>query len=253
MYPLFCTETTTPPQPSAPFFQVGDTIYKNGDSISFDDFGEGDDALMCMTPYQECCQSQRRGEFYYPDGSIVNIRAMGQSLYRNRGIPLIRLNHRESITPHPPAGTYRCDIPDASGQITSVYITITHGSVSTPSIKPPTTIPTTAAPARPYFQMGQVTYQDGAQLSLRMIGEEDNALKCVTQYQACCKDEKVGEFYDPRGSLVPVKAANEAWYRNRAQGYIRLNRRGTGQPGQYCCEVPDISGASTRICITLTA
>ena len=235
---------------------MGDTKYEDGDTISFDDFGEGDNALLCKTPYEQCCQSSKAGEFYYPSGSIVNIRAMRESLYRNRGPSLIRLNYVTSITPRPPAGTYKCEIPDANGQTTNIYIHIVHGSVSTPSAKPVATTPTTEAPVRPYFQMGQVKYQDGAQLSLQSIGEGDSALKCVTQYTACCRDEKAGEFYDPQGTLVPVNAFGAAWYRNRADGYIRLNRRGIGQSeqaGRYCCEIPDVSGTATRICITLTA
>ena len=85
---------------------------------------------MCMTQNEQCCQSQKAGEFYYPDGSIVNVRAARESLYRNRGDSFIRLNHVESISPSPPAGTYKCEIPDINGQTTNIFINIVHESTT---------------------------------------------------------------------------------------------------------------------------
>ena len=45
----------------------------------------------------------------------------GQGFYRNRGDQLIRLNRRQGATS--PTGRYRCEIPDASGEIQNLYIT----------------------------------------------------------------------------------------------------------------------------------
>ena len=59
--------------------------------VLISDIGEEDDALFCMTEYENCCKNPD-GEFYYPDSSKVRIRASGDSLYRNRGDQLIRLN-----------------------------------------------------------------------------------------------------------------------------------------------------------------
>ncbi len=88
------------------------------------DIGEADNALLCVTEYEDCCNAQTTvaGEFYYPDESPVKVRASGDSLYRNRGDQLIRLNRRNGATS--PLGRYRCDIPDATGTTKSVFINI---------------------------------------------------------------------------------------------------------------------------------
>ncbi len=92
--------------------------------MKISDIGEGDDALLCVTDSTDCCTAATTlaGEFYYPDGSVVGVRASGDSLYRNRGDQFIRLNRRGDVTS--PLGRYRCDIPDASGATRSIYINI---------------------------------------------------------------------------------------------------------------------------------
>ncbi len=85
------------------------------------DIGEGDDALLCVTDNTECCRTGADGEFFYPDGTAVGFSSIN-SIYRNRGEQLIRLNRRNGATS--PLGRYRCAIPDASGVTRSVLITI---------------------------------------------------------------------------------------------------------------------------------
>ena len=97
--------------------------YVDGDTVLITDIGEGDDdALLCVTDSTNCCASQTIGEFFYPDGSIVDVRGSGDSLYRNRGDGFIRLNRRNNALS--PLGRYRCSIPDSSGVFQSIYINI---------------------------------------------------------------------------------------------------------------------------------
>ena len=97
--------------------------YVDGDTVLITDIGEGDDAaLLCVTDREDCCIYQFMGQFYYPDGSTVNVRGSGDSLYRNRGDGLIRLNRRNNVLS--PLGRYRCDIPDSRGVVQSIYINI---------------------------------------------------------------------------------------------------------------------------------
>ena len=88
------------------------------------DIGEGDTAaLLCVTDRDGCCGAPSPvGEFYYPDGSMVNIRASGDSLYRNRGNGFIRLNRRNNVLS--PLGRYRCAIPDSNGVMQNIYVNI---------------------------------------------------------------------------------------------------------------------------------
>ncbi len=88
------------------------------------DIGEGDDALLCMTDNTECCDSPDEGEFFYPDDTAVGF-FVSNSLYRNRGEQVVRLNRRNGATS--PLGRYRCAIPDASGVTRSVYVNIAAG------------------------------------------------------------------------------------------------------------------------------
>ena len=103
------------------FFHQGQ-VYLNNSVISLHLIGENEDALLCRTDRVECCGTlpNRFGEFYYPSGVQVPIRIHGQGFYRNRGEREIRLHRREGVTT--PAGRFRCQIPDAGGDLQTVYI-----------------------------------------------------------------------------------------------------------------------------------
>ena len=109
-------------------FTLRGRTYLDGDTVLITEIGEGDDAaLLCVTDNTNCCASQTIGEFYYPDGSVVNVRGSGDSLYRNRGDGFIRLNRRNNALS--PLGKYRCNIPDSSGVFQNIYIDIIGKSV----------------------------------------------------------------------------------------------------------------------------
>ena len=103
--------------------------YLNNTIVRMTDIGEGDDAaLLCVTDSTNCCGDPYFvGEFFYPDGSVVNVRASGYSLYRNRGDGFIRLNRRNNALS--PLGRYRCSIPDSSGVFQNIFIDIICKSV----------------------------------------------------------------------------------------------------------------------------
>ena len=103
-------------------FSLRGKTYINNDTVLITDIGEDAAALLCVTDREDCCKTTMTGEFYYPDGNIVMVRASSDSLYRNRGVGLIRLNRRNGATS--PLGRYRCEIPDSHGVIRSIYINI---------------------------------------------------------------------------------------------------------------------------------
>ena len=105
-------------------FTLRGRTYINNDTVLITDIGEEDTAaLLCVTDSTECCGSPSPvGEFYYPDGSMVTVRASGDSLYRNRGDGFIRLNRRNDALS--PLGKYRCNIPDSNGVTQNIYVNI---------------------------------------------------------------------------------------------------------------------------------
>ena len=104
---------------------LGDRTYLNNTIVLITDIGEGDNALLCMTDSPDCCKppngNTRQGEFYYPDNSAVGY-SFTNSLYRNRGPQVVRLNRRNNALS--PTGVYRCQIPDSIGIMQNIYITI---------------------------------------------------------------------------------------------------------------------------------
>ena len=102
-------------------FTLRGQTYLNNSFVLIHDIGEGDDALLCMTDRSDCCRKPN-GEFYYPDSSAVGF-SDTNSLYRNRGPQVVRLNRRNDVLS--PTGIYRCNIPDSSGINQNIYINIT--------------------------------------------------------------------------------------------------------------------------------
>ena len=90
--------------------------------MSIESIGEGENALFCRTNHAECCRASRSGEFFYPNGTMVPIRRAGHGFYRDRGKEEVRLHRMEGTVL--PIGKFRCEIPDESGEMQSLYITL---------------------------------------------------------------------------------------------------------------------------------
>ena len=102
-------------------FMLGGKTYLNNTIVLMSDIGEDNDALLCMTDRSDCCDGSRVGEFYYPDNTAVGFSSTN-SLYRNRGPQVVRLNRRGNALS--PTGVYRCQIPDSIGRMQNIYINI---------------------------------------------------------------------------------------------------------------------------------
>ena len=105
----------------------------------------------------------------------------------------------------------------------------------------------------PFFQLGETILQSDSTINLMDIGEGVDALKCVTSYNDCCKQQKKGEYYYPDTTPVGVRKSLQGMYRNRAEGYIKLNRRANRIPpvGRYSCVIPDKDGNLKAIFINI--
>ena len=61
------------------------------------------------------------GEWYFPNnGSAVRREGDGDSIYRNRGLSIVRLNRRNSAMI--PTGMFRCEIPDTSANDQNLFV-----------------------------------------------------------------------------------------------------------------------------------
>ena len=118
-----CPTVTCPPTQSSSgvALSLGDQSYPNNSIILFEDIGEAANALLCTTDKVDCCRggSNVGGAWYYPSGRQV----IGSTdIYRSRGTQLVRLSRRNDA--QSPRGTYRCEIPDASGITQNLFVTI---------------------------------------------------------------------------------------------------------------------------------
>ena len=86
-------------------------------------------SLTCHTDLTKCCRNVdtegqgRRGEWYYPDGRMVQNNngstAAGEGFYRVRNAPqVVRLARRHDKDPFSPTGSYCCVIPTTGGEMT---------------------------------------------------------------------------------------------------------------------------------------
>ena len=91
-----------------------------------------------------------------------------------------------------------------------------------------------------------IPYQNNSIVILEDIGEGVDALLCITNQTACCRESDSGEmvsaignWYFPNGTKVPSGDNQWDFYRTRGQMVVRLNRRRGGVEGIYRCEIPD--------------
>ena len=98
--------------------------YTNNSVVTITDIGTGGAALICTTTRIGCCLSTDGSHWYFPDGSRVQ--RTSTTYYRTRtisdfGVGTLRLNRNPGATT---TGVFRCDIPDGSGDLRSLYVGI---------------------------------------------------------------------------------------------------------------------------------
>ena len=111
---------------SLPHFQNLGEPARNNSFIYYDRIHEGGGALKCVTNMSiNCCHGvsnwrDERGELVQEGADD------GTCLYVTRADGVISLNRRNSDCIPPTSGLWRCDIPDSSGEIQSLYIYISN-------------------------------------------------------------------------------------------------------------------------------
>ena len=93
------------------------------------------------------------------------------------------------------------------------------------------------------FSLRNTTYQNNSLVTLGDIGENDDALLCVTNLSACCRAEDglnvSGKWFFPNETRVFSYNFSSDLYRDRGQMEVRMKRRRGGENGIYYCEIPD--------------
>ena len=90
-----------------------------------------------------------------------------------------------------------------------------------------------------WFSLRNITYQNNSIVILEDIGEGDDALLCITNQTACCRNPAIGNWFFPNGSRVPSSGNQWDIYRTRGQMVVHMHRRRGGVEGIYRCEIPD--------------
>jgi hypothetical protein len=107
-----------------------------------------------------------------------------------------------------------------------------------------------------YLLQGETVYSHNSFIFI----EETTKLQCITDRRPCCMVVRLGQWYFPDGTRVPVIGMGAtmatSFYRNRGNdGTVNLNRLNTNvdmPTGLFCCEVSDAAHDSNQtLCINI--
>ena len=127
---LFCVLLAILKAQSLPHLKhLGGILYNNS-FIYYTNISVGDSALKCVTDSDNCCYNSTVGGWRDESGRPVYQGVDGTTcLYVTRGDGVISLHRKGNCSDHT-SGLWRCDIPDSSGEMQSLYIYISSDSVS---------------------------------------------------------------------------------------------------------------------------
>ena len=115
---------------SLPQLQWGKTSLTNNSYIYYANISEGNRALKCKTDNHNCCNNSDNGNWTDDRGTAVHQGADGATcLYVTRRQGVISLNCKSDCIPDT-SGLWRCNIPDSSEVMQSIYIYISNDTTS---------------------------------------------------------------------------------------------------------------------------
>ena len=101
-----------------------------------------------------------------------------------------------------------------------------------------------------WFSLRNTPYQNNSIVILEDIGEDVDALLCITNLTACCRaSDAAGNWFFPNETKVPSSDRQWDFHRTRGQSVVLLHRRRGGAEGIYRCEIPDTLGFTQTIYI----
>ena len=97
-----------------------------------------------------------------------------------------------------------------------------------------------------WFSLNGTIYQNNSIVTLEDIGENDDALLCITDQRKCCRyphtgvmRTAIGNWFFPNETRVPGVGKQWDFHRDRGASVVRLYRRRGGEEGIYRCKIPD--------------
>ena len=100
----------------------------NNSYIYLVDIGEGRLSLKCLTDNTTCCNDSTVGGWRDERGKTFNLLENETTcLYVTREYGVISLQHKRNCSDYT-SGLWRCDIPDFSGEMQSLYVYIGQGN-----------------------------------------------------------------------------------------------------------------------------
>ena len=119
---ILSTAHTFPPGAGDVWFSLNGTTYQNNSLVTLKDIGEWDDTLLCVTNLTACCRrsdsSTPLGNWFFPNRTRVPASSSWSDFFRSRDQMVVRLIRRRGGV----EGIYRCEIPDSTNVLQSIYI-----------------------------------------------------------------------------------------------------------------------------------
>ena len=104
-----------------------------------------------------------------------------------------------------------------------------------------------------WLSLRAIVYQNNSNVTLEDIGEGDDALLCMTLFNACdnASDTTTGEWFFPNGTEVNSIDVHHDFYITRGHKVVAMHRRRGGEEGIYHCKIPDSLNVTQTIYIKL--
>jgi hypothetical protein len=119
---------------SGVFLSLNGVIIPNDGYVHISDIGIGGGGLHCNSDKSDCCRGAyatdgvAQGHWYRPDGTLVGSFTQEDSsdptrnfFSRDRGTGVVRLSRYGNP---PERGRFRCEVPNAAGNMVTVYMNI---------------------------------------------------------------------------------------------------------------------------------
>ena len=115
---------------SLPRIKHGSRVLTNNSYIYYANISDGDRALKCVTDSDNCCNDSDVGNWTDGRGRTAHQGSdEATCLYATRGHGEINLKRNSSCIPDT-SGLWRCDVPDSSEVMQSIYIYISNDTTS---------------------------------------------------------------------------------------------------------------------------